>query len=297
MRVFFLERLHEVRTMPINSNLGTLAVKRKSVVLDGLKLFYRDTETPGPLILCLHGRFGRGETWLNFIGRYSERFRIVAPDQRGHGLSDKPRGKYTSEELAQDAANLIEQLNTGPAIAIGHSMGGRVAGYLSALHPQTVSALVVLDQTAKGPATPSTMPLNELPAKDSFTLDWPLPFSSYTQAREYLLGITQSEVRTAYYLDSLVERDDGYHMLFSQQATSAIFEYQQDWFHLLQRISQPVLLVRAKDSVELSTADCKRMQNMLPSARTTEVSRPEHHVYLSDPAEFYSCLDSFLLSL
>lgn len=286
-----------MHTVSINAKLDALAVKRKSVEINGLKLFYRDTETPGPLLLCLHGRFGRGETWLDFIGQYSDRYRIVAPDQRGHGLSDKPRGKYTSEEMAQDAAALIEQLGCGPAIVIGHSMGGRVAGYLAALHLQAVAALVVLDQTAKGPETLSSLPLDQLPAKDRFTADWPLPFSSYAQAREYLLDKTQSEIRAAYYLESLIEREDGYYMLFSQQATSAIVEYQQDWFHLLNRISQPVLLVRAKDSVELSMADCKRMQNMLPSAQVTEVSRPEHHVYLSDPAEFYCALDSFLLSL
>ena len=283
--------------MSIDTNIDALAVKRKSVEISGLKLFYRDTETSGPLILCLHGRFGRGETWLDFISRYSDKYRIVAPDQRGHGLSDKPGGKYTSEEMAQDAAVLIEKLDCGPAIVVGHSMGGRVAGYLSALHKQHVSALVVLDQTAKGPAAPSTVPLEQLPAKDSFTEKWPLPFSSYTQAREYLLAVTQSEVRTSYYLDSLIEREDGYHMMFSQQATSAIFEYQQDWFHLLEEISQPVLLVRAKDSVELSMADCQRMLSLLPSAQMTEVSRPEHHVYLSDPTEFYACFDRFLLSL
>ena len=283
--------------MSIDTNIDALAVNRKSVEIGGLKLFYRDTETSGPLILCLHGRFGRGETWLDFISRYSGSYRIVAPDQRGHGLSDKPRGKYTSEEMAQDAAVLIEILDCGPAIVIGHSMGGRIAGYLSALHPQDVSALVVLDQTAKGPEAPSALPLDQLPAKDSFTEKWPLPFSSYTQAREYLLAVTQSEVRASYYLDSLIESEDGYHVMFSQQATSAIFEYQQDWFHLLEEITQPVLLVRAKDSVELSMADCQRMLSMLPSAQMTEVSRPEHHVYLSDPAEFYSCLDSFLLSL
>lgn len=283
--------------MPNDANHDALSVKRKSVDINGLRLFYRDTETSGPLVLCLHGRFGRGETWLDFIGRYSDKFRIIAPDQRGHGLSSKPLSRYTSEEMAQDVATLIEKIGAGPAIVIGHSMGGRVAGYLSALHPKTVAALVILDQTAKGPESPSLLPLEQLPPKDSFTADWPLPFTSRTHARSFLLRKTQSEVRTKYYMDSLVERDDGYHMLFSQQATSAIFEYQEDWFHLLPKISQPVLLIRAKDSVELTMADSKRMQSMLASAQLAEVSRPDHHVYLSSPEEFYSVLDGFLIGL
>jgi len=283
--------------MPNEAKLDALSVARKSVDVDGLKLFYRDTETSGPLLLCLHGRFGRGETWLDFIGRYSNRFRIVAPDQRGHGLSDKPQTKYTSEEMAADAAALIEKIDSGPAIVVGHSMGGRIAGYLSALHESLVSALVILDQTAKGPKSPSTLELGNLPPKDSFTADWPLPFSSYKQAREFLLHKTQSDIRANYYLDSLVEREDGYHILFSQQATSAIFEYQEDWFHLLPSISQPVLLVRAKNSAELSETDAERMRSILASAQVAEVSRPEHHVYLSNPDEFYTVMDDFLLGL
>ncbi len=283
--------------MPNVATYESVAVKRKYARLDGLDLFYRDTETDGPLMLCLHGRFGRGETWLDLIRQYAGRFRIIAPDQRGHGLSDKPRTKYTSDEMAQDAALLLEQIDSGPALVIGHSMGGRIAGYLAALHPRVVSSLVILDQTAKGPETASTLELENLPPKDSFTADWPLPFSSYRQAREFLLHRTQSEVRTNYYLDSLVEREDGYHMLFSQQATSAIFEYQEDWFHLLPRISQPVLLVRAKDSEELTNADSERMQSLLRNSYAIEVSRPEHHVYLSDPPEFYSALDEFLTDL
>ena len=252
--------------MPNLTNTELLPVKRKFVCLNELNIFYLDTETDGPLLLCLHGRFGRGETWLELMDRYADRFRVIAPDQRGHGLSDKPQTKYTSEEMAQDAASLLELIDHGPALVIGHSMGGRIAGYLSALHSNLVSGLVILDQTAKGPEVASSLKLEHLPPKDNFTADWPLPFSSYRHARDFLLQRTQSEIRTSYYMDSLVERIDGYHMLFSQQATSAIFEYQEDWFHLLPQISHPVLLVRAKNSEELSKSDSERMQSMLQNS-------------------------------
>ncbi len=124
--------------MSLDSKLDAFAVQRKTVEIDGLRLLYRDTETSGPLILSLHGRFGRGETWLDFICHYSDQFRIVAPDQRGHGLSDKPRGKYTSEELAQDAAGLIEKLDCGPAIRPGSIL------LLHPMHPTRQESLKAL---------------------------------------------------------------------------------------------------------------------------------------------------------
>ena len=126
------------------------AIHRKKTELDGLTFFYLDTETSGPTMLCLHGRFGRAETWFGLVQQYADRYRVIAPDQRGHGLSDKPIGKYTADEMALDAAHLIKHLDCAPVIVVGHSMGGRIAGYLAAQHPALVSYLVVLDQTARG---------------------------------------------------------------------------------------------------------------------------------------------------
>lgn len=65
-------------------------LKRAIAKVNGVNLFYRDTLSGDQTIFCLHGRWGRGETWTDLIAHYRDRYRIVAPDQRGHGLSDKP---------------------------------------------------------------------------------------------------------------------------------------------------------------------------------------------------------------
>ena len=124
---------------------------RKSFKIGGLKVFYRDTLTNGPTILCLHGRYGRGETWIDFMYRYGNEYRIIAPDQRGHGLSDKPVSKYTADEMADDMAELIKGCDCKPVILVGHSMGGRIAGYLAALYPDMVYALAILNKYTHWP--------------------------------------------------------------------------------------------------------------------------------------------------
>ena len=116
--------------------------------------------------------------------------------------------------------------------------------------------------------------------------DWPLldDFLATGAAAALLLGcalLTQAE-------DSATP--DALENPFPQ----LIHEYQEDWFHLLERIHQPTLLVRAKDSIELPEGDVERMRSLIRNCRTVEVSRPDHHVYLSDRREFYSALDSFL---
>jgi 2-succinyl-6-hydroxy-2,4-cyclohexadiene-1-carboxylate synthase len=113
--------------------------------VNGINLFYRDTLSGDQTILCLHGRWGRGETWTDLIARYRDRYRIIAPDQRGHGLSDKPIARYAGEDMAADAYELIRYLGCAPVIVVGHSMGARIGAYLAALYPQVVKAFALLD--------------------------------------------------------------------------------------------------------------------------------------------------------
>ena len=115
--------------------MENVKIHRSMAKLENIDIFYRDTKTDGQAILCLHGRWGRGETWVDFMRHYGEKYRVIAPDQRGHGLSGKPIAKYTGEEMAADMVALLDFLNLDSVILVGHSMGGRVAGYLTALYP------------------------------------------------------------------------------------------------------------------------------------------------------------------
>src|SRR5690606_6885498 len=76
---------------------------------------------------------------------------VVAYDHRGHGGSDAPAGLYTMEELADDAARLVRELDCGPVVWIGLSMGGMVGQELAIRHPELVSALVVANSTSAYP--------------------------------------------------------------------------------------------------------------------------------------------------
>lgn len=76
---------------------------------------------------------------------------VVAYDHRGHGGSDAPASLYSMEELAEDAARLVRELNCGPVVWIGLSMGGMVGQELAIRHPELVSALVVANSTSAYP--------------------------------------------------------------------------------------------------------------------------------------------------
>jgi pimeloyl-ACP methyl ester carboxylesterase len=103
-----------------------------------------------PTLLLLHGRSANAISWHRLAIGLADRYRVVAFDQRGHGLSDWP-GRYTNRLLVADVASLAPAIGLGRFALIGHSMGGAIAWEYSARHPDVVSCLILLDASPDPP--------------------------------------------------------------------------------------------------------------------------------------------------
>ncbi|GIH80128.1 alpha/beta fold hydrolase [Planobispora longispora] len=103
------------------------------------ELFRIDTGSGRPLVL-LHGGFLDHGMWDDQIPAFAARYRVIAPDARGHGRSANAAEPY---RLTDDLAALLRHLDTGPATLVGVSMGASVAVDTALEHPQLVSAVVV----------------------------------------------------------------------------------------------------------------------------------------------------------
>ncbi|MGI9196840.1 MAG: alpha/beta fold hydrolase [Candidatus Nanopelagicales bacterium] len=102
----------------------------------------------GPLVLALHGfpEFWRGMSGVA-VALARAGFRVVVPDQRGYGLSEKPDGidAYRIEELSADALGLISALGRETADVVGHDWGAGVAWWMALTSPETIRRLVVIN--------------------------------------------------------------------------------------------------------------------------------------------------------
>ncbi|MCB1688730.1 MAG: alpha/beta hydrolase [Halioglobus sp.] len=107
--------------------------------------FYRQHLNPGkPTLLLVHGMVvSSGLNWFRLFPALSRHFNIIAPDVRGHGRSSRGDGRFTFEMAADDLAALIEEVECGPVIAVGYSMGGAIIQHLWHQHPQHVAGLVL----------------------------------------------------------------------------------------------------------------------------------------------------------
>lgn len=110
---------------------------------NGINLYYEERGAGEPLLLIM-GITAPGSVWEKHAAHWEQQFRCVIPDNRGVGQSDKPEGNYTSEQMADDCAGLLEALNIPKMRVVGVSMGSIIAQQLALRHPEKVSALVLM---------------------------------------------------------------------------------------------------------------------------------------------------------
>jgi pimeloyl-ACP methyl ester carboxylesterase len=115
------------------------------IVHQGIKLAYEDRGAGKPAFVFVHGWTCNRSFFAPQAAHFARRHRVVSVDLRGHGESDKPQGPYTRAQDADDIAYVIEQLDLGPVVAVGHSMGGLTVLQLAVAHPACVAAIVMVD--------------------------------------------------------------------------------------------------------------------------------------------------------
>ena len=110
---------------------------------NGIKLHYEERGSGEPLLLIM-GITAPGSVWEKHAAYWEPHFRCILFDNRGVGFSDKPEGPYTSAQMADDCAALLDALNIFSARVAGVSMGGIIAQQLALRHPDKVQSMVLM---------------------------------------------------------------------------------------------------------------------------------------------------------
>ena len=127
---------------------------------------YHD-EGSGEALLLLHGFTGSKLDFHDQIAWFSDRHRVLAPDQRGHGESSNvgSADTYGFETLTADLAGYLDAIGVSRCHLLGHSMGGMVALRFALRHPQRLASLILMDTSAE-PLTIFPSALREQLAKE-----------------------------------------------------------------------------------------------------------------------------------
>jgi epoxide hydrolase 4 len=112
----------------------------------GVKIHYA-TLGRGPLVVMIHGFPDFWYSWRHQMAALSESYQVVAIDQRGYNLSDKPKGveQYDMRLLVADVAAVVRHLGRDSATIVGHDWGGMVAWQFAMQMPAMTDRLIILN--------------------------------------------------------------------------------------------------------------------------------------------------------
>lgn len=246
------------------------------VTLGGLRFHYREFARPGAAtLLLLHGFGEQAQCWDDIALGLQDQFRVLVPDQRGHGDSQWA-ADYRPSRWVADVGALVEALVGERVILVGHSLGAVHAWSYAAAFPERVRRLVIIDI---GP--PGTTPAPHTP---SSLVGW-LRYG-YDALRYRLLRGGRHRLRAAL---------SGRRPHHDPRLRATPRQPEQEW-ERLSAVTCPTLLVRAANSDVLSREGAVRMVKRMRDCRLVELPHCGHVVRRDNPTALLTAVRQFLLA-
>jgi haloacetate dehalogenase len=107
-----------------------MTIRRATCRANGIRQFYLEAGA-GPPVVLLHGFPETSFAWRFQIPALAPHYRVIAPDLRGYGETDKPSKGYDKRTMANDIVELLKTLGVGRVALVGHDRGARVARHAS----------------------------------------------------------------------------------------------------------------------------------------------------------------------
>jgi pimeloyl-ACP methyl ester carboxylesterase len=263
------------------------------VTLDGLKFHYLDWSGDGPPLVMLHGFTGHAHSWDHTAAALSDRYRVLALDQRGHGDSGwAPR--YGSRPMIDDVLAFFDALQLGAVTLMGLSMGGNVAYLFAAAHPERVQRLIVLDIGPEVAPVGAERIAAGLSATDVFASE----DEAVAQARAANPRPTDESLRHRVAHNLRPQADGTFTFKWDKalrdgSAARDDHTVEERW-NAWRAVRGPVLLVRGDDSDVLAPQTAQRMLAENPNATLAVVADCGHSIPLDQPEGLLAALNPWL---
>jgi pimeloyl-ACP methyl ester carboxylesterase len=259
----------------------------------------------GPPLLLIHGWPGSWYYWRVVMPALARDFQVIAVDQRGIGLSDKPEEGYDAGTLANDLARLMDVLGHERFAVVGVDTGMLIGYALAADHPDRVVRVALGEAPLPGitPPTPLVLP--------DAVVDrlWHIPFNQLKETNEKLVAgrediffgaefsasagthkLSDSAVR--YYVDGLSDPEalHGSFQLYRAFGATAA----QNLERKTRRLQMPVLAMGGEQSVGSRAADTMKLT--ADDVQTLVIPGIGHWLAEQAPDALVAALDEFLAS-
>jgi pimeloyl-ACP methyl ester carboxylesterase len=124
--------------------MSNLEVTHHTITANGIRQHFVEAGEGAPVVL-LHGFPETHYAWRHQIPVLAQHYRVIAPDLRGYGETEKPADGYDKRTMANDLRALLRELSIERIALVSHDRGARVATRFAKDHPEVVDRLVVMD--------------------------------------------------------------------------------------------------------------------------------------------------------
>jgi non-heme chloroperoxidase len=252
----------------------------------GLRLHYaQQGDRSGEAILFLHGY---SDSWFSFsrvLPLLSAEYHAFAPDQRGHGDSERPECCYTVADFAADVDAFMEALGVEEATLVGHSTGALFAQRVALSYPRRVSRLVLTG--AQTPANEVILGLREEvraledPVPPEFVREFQESTIYHPVPEEFLDTVVSESLK----LPARVWRD---------YMEGAVLSIDHDYVVELREIEVPTLILWGEQDALFPREEQERLAAAIPDATLKVYPESGHVVHWEWPERFVRDLEAFM---
>lgn len=259
---------------------------------DGRNISWREAGSGPPLVL-LHGWSMSSAVFGEAIAELAGRYRVLAPDLRGHGASS-PGDQYTLEALAGDLLCWLDQLEAGPVNLLGWSLGGQVSLQLVLGNPARFRKLVLVATTPRfvaGDIWPGGLPGGQVKAMArQLKQDYHKTMGDF-----FRLMFSEGEVDDERYRELIRFAVREGRLPAPEVAIEALTTLQQaDLRQQLSAVKLPVLVEHGVNDAITPVAAGRHLVSAIPGAKSLFHHGLGHAPFLSRPDESFSAWQEFL---
>jgi pimeloyl-ACP methyl ester carboxylesterase len=257
----------------------------------GFRQHYLDWAGTSPPVVLLHPKRSNARHWDHMVDAMKSPNRVVAPDARGHGLSDYPENGYRVPELAEDVVAFIDTLAIEKAVFVGGATGGNLCIWLAANRPDRVAGIAVVDPGMSVPKAIADEVIRQTREEHDF------PDFATAKASMHFQDLWSPEVRDHYAAHSFREREDGrweWRYAAAPARTIARSLDEDSVWDMAASVACPTVLVRGATSAVFTDAHMERLVGLVPQARVVHLEGAEHTPAQENPAGMAAVVDALV---
>jgi 3-oxoadipate enol-lactonase len=255
---------------------------------------YFETHGSGPPFLFFCETACAGDIWNRFqVPEFSRDHMVITHDYRGTGKSSRPTTQYSCDDFVEDAVAILDHLKAGPAILLGHSMGGKVAMLMAFKYLEKVKKLIV---ASVGPGVPNAPPIPFKMCKEM--VEW--GYEKYVREHTLEVGWTREYIqqhveRVEHFLtirmNSLPTLEDYLRHVVARQAC--------DLSRRVKAIKQSTLVIVGDQDHASATGSSHRvtsetMAKELPNGQFAVIPNEAHNYFMTNPDVAHGIIRQFL---